>query len=268
MERIPLPFSVPLPVVGMVHLGPLPGSPGWAGSLQAILERARDDAQSMAEEGVDGLLVENYSDTPFFPAQVPPECVAGMTAAIHEIRDVVDLPVGVNVLRNDARSALGIAAATRAEFIRVNVHVGSMFTDQGLLQGQAHETLRTRRALGCPAAILADVMVKHAQPPAGVTLEECARDTWYRGKADGLIVSGLSTGGEPSSDELRRARGAVPEAPIWIGSGLRPDNVADLLPLADGAIVGSSFQVGGTAGAGVERSRVRRFMEEVRAIRG
>ena len=117
-----------------------------------------------------------------------------MAVAVREIADSTSLPVGVNVLRNDAEAALAVAAAAGGRFIRVNVHVGSMFTDQGLLTGEAYKTLRKREALGLPVLILADVMVKHATPPPGLTLESAARDCWFRGLADALIVTGSETG--------------------------------------------------------------------------
>src|SRR5437764_8017935 len=128
-------------IVGMVHLLPLPGSPRWAGSLEEVLRRAVEDARALAEGGVDGVMVENFGDTPFYPEQVPPETVAAMTRAARAVVEAVGVPVGVNVLRNDAAAALGIAVAVGARFIRVNVHTGAMWTDQGLLQGRAHETI-------------------------------------------------------------------------------------------------------------------------------
>lgn len=177
------------------------------------------------------------------------------------------LPVGVNVLRNDARAALGIAVATGARFIRVNVHAGVMFTDQGVLEGRAHETLRVRRALEREVAILADLLVKHATPPAGLTAPDAARDAWERGRADALVVSGPATGRAPGVERLRAVRQAVPEAPLWIGSGLTAENAPELLPLVDGALVGSALQKHGRTGSGVEASRVRRFVEAAERAR-
>jgi membrane complex biogenesis BtpA family protein len=160
-----------------------------------------------------------------------------------------------------------VAAATGARFIRINVHTGIMFTDQGLLEGRAHETLRARRDLGVPAWILADVLVKHGIPPPGTTLERAAVDCRERGLADVLVVTGSGTGQPAEPEHLRRVKEAVPDAPVWVGSGLSAQSVATVLPLSDGAIVGSAFQRNGVAGADVERGRVEHVMDAVRATR-
>lgn len=254
------------PLVGMVHLLPLPGSPGWGGSMEAVIERAVADAGAIAEGGMDALLVENYGDVPFRPESVEPWTVAALTLAVSAVRTAASpLPIGVNVLRNDAMAALGVAAATGASFVRVNVHTGTMLTDQGVLQGRADRTLRARRALEAPVAILADVHVKHAVPPAGAALEDAAADARLRGLADVLVVSGARTGGAADPDRIRRVADAVPGTPVWVGSGVTPDDVASMLEVADGAIVGSALHRDGVAGRGVERERVERL---VRAVRG
>ena len=233
-------FPAEKPVVGMIHLRPLPGSPAWEGSMEAILDRALTDARLLEEGGVDGLLVENFGDIPFEAGPVAAETVAAVTRAVSAVVAATTLPVGVNVLRNDARAALGAAVAAGALFIRVNVHAGVMFTDQGTVEGRAHETVRVRRLLDADVAILADVHVKHAAPPPGVGIGEAARDLWHRGRADGLVVSGTGTGRPVDRERAVRVRKAVPEAPLWIGSGVTPANVADLLTLCDGLIVGSA----------------------------
>ena len=248
----------------MVHLLPLPGAPRWAGSMKAVLERATTDAGRLAEAGFDGLLVENFGDAPFHPGPVPPETTAALAVAVAEVGRAVGLPVGVNALRNDARAALAIAAATGAAFLRVNVHTGAMLTDQGWIEGKAHETLRDRARLGLECAILADVLVKHATALAGVDIAAAARDTWGRGLADGLVVSGPETGSATPLERVRAVRDAVPAAPIWIGSGLDPANATALLAIADGAIVGSAVQFEGRAGAGVDPDRARRLVATLR----
>jgi len=253
-------FGEPRPVVGMVHLLPLPGSPGWQGSMDAVRERARADALALASGGVDGVLVENYGDTPFFSGRVPAATVAALTRAVEVVRTEAALPVGVNVLRNDAAAALGIAAATGARFIRVNVHTGSMFTDQGLIEGRAAETIRLRARLCPEVAILADVFVKHATPPPGARLLDSARDAVERGHADGLIASGTATGRPADPDHLRALKSAAEGVPVWLGSGLTPENAADFAAVADGFIVGSALQAGSRAGAGVEEERVRALL--------
>jgi membrane complex biogenesis BtpA family protein len=235
--------------------------------MGAVLDRAAADAEALAEAGFDGLMVENFSDVPFVRGAAGAETVAAMARAVAEVISQVPLPVGVNVLRNDVRSALGIAVATGAKFVRVNVHVGSMWTDQGLIEGQAAETLRARATLGADTALLADVHVKHATPPAGASLAQAAADTWHRGLADALIVSGAGTGCSVEEGELHMVRRAVPLAPLIVGSGASAASAAGLLSIADGIIVGSSVMREGRAGAAVEAARARAFVDAARTAK-
>jgi uncharacterized protein len=173
---------------------------------------------------------------------VSPETVAAMALAAAAIREAVSLPFGFNVLRNDARSGLGLCAACGGAFVRVNVHAGAMLADQGLIEGQASETLRTRRHL-CPnVKILADVHVKHAVPLGNWPIEAAARDTLHRGLADALIVSGTGTGIATDIEDVRRVRAACPAAKILLGSGVTRENIGPFLPLIDGIIVASSLK--------------------------
>lgn len=260
-------FGGKKPLVGMVHLRPLPGSPRWGGSIQEVIEQAVADGLALAEGGLDGVIVENFFDAPFYAERVPPETVAAMTRAVTEIGRELSIPLGINVLRNDAISALGVATATEASFIRVNVHTGATLTDQGWIQGAAETTLRTRRALMCDSAILADVFVKHGRPAPGVTIEAAARDCWDRGLADGLIVTGGGTGEPTSVAIIRAVKKAVPHAPVWVGSGATASTVGDLLSDGDGVIVGSALHLGGRLGAGIDRARVADFTEAARRAR-
>ncbi|MHC4930876.1 MAG: BtpA/SgcQ family protein, partial [Planctomycetota bacterium] len=145
------------PVIGVVHLLPLPGSPRYAGRMAPVLARAVKDAQAYAEGGASAVIVENYGDAPFLKEDLPPETAAALALCTAAVRECVSLPVGVNALRNDARTALGVAVATGAAFIRVNVHAGVVATDQGIVEGRAAATLRQRRALGAQVKIVADV---------------------------------------------------------------------------------------------------------------
>jgi hypothetical protein len=250
----------PRPVlIGVVHLAPLPGAPRYGGTMAGVLARARADAGALLEGGADALLVENYGDAPFWAGSVPPETVAALALALAEVRGLAGgRAVGVNVLRNDARAALGLCAATGAAFLRVNVHTGVMVTDQGLLEGRAAETLRERAHLAPAALILADVHVKHASPLGSESLTDAARDAVERGLADAVLVSGARTGEPPAVDALRGVRAAV-AAPLLVASGLDESNARVLLPLVDGAIVGSALERGGRAGEPVELERVRRL---------
>ena len=269
MERIDLRTVIPVarPVIGMLHAPPLPGAPRWRPPFARVVEHVLADAAALQQAGVAALLLENFGDVPFYGERVPAETVASLSVLAREVRAAVPLPLGVNVLRNDAAAALAVAAAAGASFIRVNVHVGCMLTDQGQLTGRAAETLRLRAALGLPIAILADVLVKHAVPPAGLTAAAAARDTWYRGLADALVVTGAATGATTDLARIREVRTAAPGAPVLVGSGVNADSVAGLLAEADGAIIGSAFEHGGRAGSGVDGERARRLMEQVHSLR-
>ncbi len=256
--------GVPRAIIGMVHLGALPGSPRWGGRIEAVTAAALDDARALREGGADALLVENHGDVPFAPGAVDPGTVAAMAVVIAEIRRAVPLPVGVNVLKTDARSALAVAAATGARFIRVNVHVGAVVADQGLLVARADETLRYRRLLGQDVKILADVQGKHAAPLAAIPIEQEARDCVSRALADGLVVSGPATGEPTSLGDLKRVRDALPHVPLLVGSGVTWDTAADLLALADGLIVGTAVKRDGRLANPVDPARVRRLVEAAR----
>ncbi len=243
----------------MVHLAPLPGSPRFAGDMASVIERAVRDTETLDLAGFDAVLVENFGDAPFHGSTVPPITVAAMTAAVSAVRRATAIPVGVNVLRNDGIAAISIAAATGAEFVRVNVLVGTMFTDQGAIEGRAAEIARLRSELASDVEILADVFVKHAVPPVGLTIEQAALDTWHRGGASALIVSGTATGEGVDPSAVTAVREAVPRAPILIGSGATAASIADLLGVADGVIVGSALK--DTIDHPIDAGRARAFVE-------
>lgn len=252
-----------LRLIGMLHLLPLPGSPRYEGSRETIRARVLHDAEMLQDAGFDALLLENYGDTPFYKDVVPPSTVAEMTAIAMEIRRCSNLPLGVQVLRNDAAAALSVAAAAGAEFIRVNVHVGAMLTDQGIIEGAASRTLRQRTALQCDVRILADVMVKHAVSIAPISAASAARDAVERGHADALIVSGAATGAAVDTAELQEVCNAV-ATPVYIGSGASENTIETLLATAHGAIVGTSIKEGGVTTNPVDRERALRFVTRAR----
>jgi membrane complex biogenesis BtpA family protein len=187
-----------------------------------------------------------------------------MTALACAVRRQVDLPLGINVLRNDALTALAVAHAAGGAFIRVNVLCGARLTDQGLIQGRAHELLRLRRQLAADSIrILADLAVKHSAPLADRPLTEEAEETLDRGLADGLIVSGPSTGRPPQPEQLTILRQARPDAILLVGSGIAADNASQFTAHADAVIVGSAWQRDGRAGNPVVAERVRELLSRL-----
>jgi membrane complex biogenesis BtpA family protein len=251
-------FTHTQPIIGVVHLLPLIGSPGYRSSFEQVCARARSDAETLVTNGIDGLIIENYGDTPFFPNRVAPHTVASMAIISHQIRQrFPKTPIGLNVLRNDAESGLAIATVVRANFIRINVHTGGMLTDQGIIQGHAHETLRYRSQLKSDVRILADIAVKHATPLAPIDLATTAEDTYHRGLADALIVTGVGTGKSTQHDQLECVKAAVPQASVFAGSGVTANTIAETLEVADGVIVGTALKQDSVASNEVNAERVR-----------
>lgn len=253
-------------LIGVVHLLALPGDPAYqGGGFAAAYDRARADAEALVEGGVAGLIVENFGSAPFVKGcagdRIPPQQAAALTRVCLEAK-ALGVPVGVNCLRNDAHTALGIAAACGLDFIRVNVHTGAYVTDQGVIEGEAAATLRQRAALGVDRGdsrveIWADVLVKHASPLAPVDPTTATHDCLDRGLADAVVVSGAATGAPVDVALLRTVRAAAGSRPVLIGSGLTPDNAAELLALADAAIVGTWLKRDGQVRNPVDRDRVR-----------
>lgn len=256
-------FKTSNPIIGVVHLLPLPTSPRWQGSLQAVITRAEQEAVALASGGVDGLIIENFFDAPFVKDQVDPVVVSAMSLIVQRVKQMIALPVGVNVLRNDGRSALAIATCLEASFIRVNVLTGVMATDQGLIEGQAHQLMRYRRELGSQVKILADVLVKHARPLGSPNLTTAVQETIERGLADGIILSGWATGSPPSLEDLELAKAAAGNTPVFIGSGADWENIPKLIQAADGVIVSSSLKRRGDITQPIDPIRVSQFVESM-----
>jgi len=271
-----LDFDADRPVVGMVHLAPLPGAPGFDDDddgRAAIRDAALRDLRRLDAGGVDAVMVENFGDAPFYADDVPKHVVASMTALVRDLRRETDLPLGVNVLRNDAEAAVSVAAAAGADFVRVNVHAGARLTDQGVVEGRAAETVRLRDRLGATddVSILADVDVKHSAALAERPLGEEVAELLERGHADGVVASGAGTGRETDRDHLRAVVDArdglgVDDAPVFVGSGVTRETVAETLDLADGAIVGTALKEGegGETTAPVDEDRVRALVDAAR----
>ncbi len=257
-------FKTDRPIIGVVHLLPLPTSPRWGGSLKAVVDRAEQEATALASGGVNGIIVENFFDAPFPKDCVDPAVVSAMTLVVNRLMHLVTLPVGINVLRNDARSALAIATCTNAHFIRVNVLTGVMVTDQGVIEGQAHDLMRYRRELGSEVKILADVLVKHARPLGSPNLTTAVQETIERGLADGVILSGWATGSPPSLEDLELATAAAKGTPVFIGSGANWENIPQLIQAVDGVIVSSALKRKGQIQQPIDPIRVSQFVEAMR----
>lgn len=259
-------FGVEKPVIGMVHLLPLPGAPGYTGyGMDAVIEAALADARALVRGGVDGLIVENMWDLPYFVGRaVPPEESAAQAVAARAVVEEASVPVGINVVHNGGVVALAIAVAAGAKFIRVCLLAGAQVWDTGEFDhGCAAELLRKRKELHAEGVkLLCDVDKKHAVRFPGIDLGTHIEWTEFYG-ADALIVSGRMTGSAPDLDKVRRAK-ELATRPVLLGSGATEGNVAAFLRYADGVIVGSSLKRGGDPTAPVDEERVKRFVEAAR----
>ena len=248
----------------MAHLKPLPGSPGFAGDVHAVRDAMLVDAQAVVAGGADAIMLENFGDTPFFKDQAPAVTLTHMTALAIALRHEFKLPIGINVLRNDALGALAIAHAAGASFIRVNVLAGARVTDQGVIEGRAAELMRLRKTLDADVLVFADVDVKHSAP-LGLrrSLEEETADLVKRAGADAVIVSGVGTGERTNADDIARVVASAGGCPVWVGSGVTVADVSTLVGVS-GVIVGASVKVGGKLAAPVDADRVRQLMAALR----
>ncbi len=253
------------PVIGCIHLLALPGAPAYDGDPNKIFEVALAETEIYKIHGVDGLIIENFRDNPFYPGPVPHETIAAITAVTREVVNTFDGPVGVNVLRNDAAAAMSVATATGAAFIRVNVHTGAAITDQGIIEGKAFETLRLRKNLHSNVLIFTDVGVKHASLLGQRSIETETIENTDRGMADAIITTGEMTGLETSAELVQKVKQHT-NLPVLVGSGTTSENVHKLHLLADGFIVGSFFKNGGIASNRVDTNRVKQFMEKYRLL--
>jgi hypothetical protein len=260
-------FGVEKPIIGMVHLWPLPGAPGYTGyGIQTIVDHALRDAEALVEGGVDGLIVENMWDWPYYVGtDVKPEAIAAQAVAARKVVEAVDVPVGINVIHNGGVVELAIAVASGAKFIRVCILTGGRLWDTGELdQGCAADLLRKRKELHAEEVkLFADVDKKHSIPFPGMDLATHIEWTRFYG-ADALIVSGRMTGDAPDLEKVRRAKELAGDCPVLLGSGTNEANIAEFLRYADGAIVGTSLKGDGIGENPVDVERVRRYMAAAR----
>ena len=262
-------FGVPKPVVGMVHLWPLPGAPGYSGyGMQTIIDHALRDAEALVRGGVDGLIVENMWDLPYYVGgEVKPEAMTAQAVAAAAVVKNSPVPVGINVIHNGGIVCLSIAVAAGARFTRVCILTGSRLWDTGELDhGCAADLVRKRKQLYAEHIhIFADVDKKHSVAFPGLDLATHIEWTEFYG-ADALIVTGRMTGAAPDVEKVREAR-SLATRPVLVGSGSNRENIAAFLQYADGAIVGSSLKKDNVMQNPVDVHRVQEYMDAVRAVR-
>ena len=252
-------------VYGVVHLKSLPGSPGNYLPLDEIIELAQEDVNNLIFGGVDGIIIENFGDTPFVKDDISKRTLASFTTVVENIEYDRDIKVGINVLRNDGISALSIAEATKADFVRINVlNNVMMYTDQGMIEGKAHEIAQFKNSLNKEIEIYADVFVKHAVPPEGSKIENHTEELIHRAGADVVIVTGDGTGHEINIEDLNKVRDIVPQGKLAIGSGVNEENIEQYLDLADILIVGTNFKVDQDVSKRVDQRSVEQLIKKIK----
>ena len=252
-------------VYGVVHLKSLPGSPGNYLTLDEIIELAQEDVNSLVFGGVDGLIIENFGDVPFTKDNVSKRTIASFTKVVENIEYDREIKVGINVLRNDGIAALSIAEATNADFVRINVlNNVMMYTDQGIIEGKAHEIAEFKNTLNKEIDIYADVFVKHAVPPEGSKIENHTEELIERAGADVVIVTGDGTGHQIDIEDLSKVRDIVPQGRLAIGSGVNEENIDDYLDLADILIVGTSFKIDHDVSKRVDQRSVEQLIQKIK----
>lgn len=263
-------FNIKKPIIGNIHCLPLPGSPKYQkGGLKEAVNRAKDEAKLMEDLGVSGLIIENAGDIPYVrPENIGYETVAALSHIAGEISREVSIPFGIICLGNGAIQSLAIASATGASFIRVNLWAHSYIGIEGLLNGPAPEALRYRSFIKSEEIkIIADVHVKFGAHTITMDrpINELAKDVENFG-ADILVATGERTGDPTSVEEVRKIKSGT-NREVIVGSGLNPENVRELFTVADGAIVGAYFKEDGLWQNNLSKTRIKRLIEEIEAIR-
>ncbi len=258
------------PIIGVIHLLPLPGSPDYDGTnVTEIYDRAKIDADSLARGGVDGICVENASDMPFSrPEDIGYETVACLVAACNAIREISDLPLSITCVANGVMPAIAVAKAVGASWVRANQWVNAYIANEGFLNGPAPVALRYRSNIRAEdVKVFADVHVKfgaHAITADRSITEQATDAEWFG--ADALIATGLRTGNPTRVEEVTEVKDGT-ALPVLVGSGLRPDQVPVLFEHADGAIVGQSLKEQERWWNPVDASKVQALMTAVKAFR-
>lgn len=260
-------FGTDKPILGMIHLPPLPGSPNYGGDMTNVLDHALKDADTLVKCGIDAIIVENLGDYPYYPMTTEPETVAAMTRAALEIKRLYPVPMGINVLRNSWKAALAVASLCDAQFIRLNVLTDAMVTDQGPITGEAHLAMRYRKAIGAEhVRVFADIYAKHGGPLVRRNMATVAREMIHRGMADALIVSGDESAFPPEKEQIDLVKRAAGQTPVFLGSGIGLDTF-DCVLHADGSVFGYGTKPSGNMNDPVDESTVKTFMDRIRSIR-
>jgi uncharacterized protein len=256
-------FASAKPVIAMVHVGALPGTPASRETLGELRARAVAECALYREAGVHGVALENMHDVPYLRGAVGPEITAAMTVLALAVKEASGLPCGIQILAGANHEALAVAHAAGLDFARVEGFAYAHVADEGVIESSAASLLRFRRNIGAERVqVWADVKKKHASHAltADVGIGETAGAAEFM-RADAVIVTGSATGERPSRQDIDEVRARC-RLPLYLGSGITPENLREYYALADGFIVGSAFKTDGRWHGAVDARRVARFMAE------
>lgn len=251
-------FKTEKPIIGMVHLLALPGTPNFNGDINEIYKKAISEAKALEEGGANGIMVENDGDMPF-SINLEIEQTAALAALTAVVKEHVNIPVGVDAAFSDYKSALACAKAARADFVRIPVFIDTVVSFSGTMHPCADQALRYRKKINAEEImILADIQVKYTNLLVPNTpIEQSASFAEISG-ADAIIVTGTHTGGETPIETVKKVKDVV-KIPVFIGSGTKKENAKEQLDIADGAIVGSSLKTDGK----IDVKKVKEFMGQM-----
>jgi len=255
------------PIIGMIHVGALPGTPGGVSSVAEIVEQARIEARIYAECGVKCVMVENMHDVPYLSGGVGPEITAAMTLVAAAVKLECDLPVGIQILAGADFEALAVAHAAGLDFIRAECFAFAHVADEGLMQSNAAKLLRYRKQIGATGVqVWADIKKKHAAHTitADISIGAMAEALEFMG-ADAVIITGPVTGKEPKLADIKEAR-ELTNLPVFVGSGMRVENLSQYLTVADGVIIGSAFKRDGSWREAPDPGRIRSLVQRAADI--
>ncbi len=261
-------FKNPKPVIGMVHVEALPGTPKYRGSVSDILDKAIREAMIYSDAGVDSIMIENMHDVPYMRKNVGPEITTMMSVIGHEIKNKTGLPIGMQILAGANKEALAAANSAGLDYIRAEGFVFAHVADEGLIEADAGDLLRYRKHIGAEhIAVFTDVKKKHGSHSitSDVDIVETAKAAEFF-LSDGIILTGKTTSDEANIDEVKSVKKNV-SLPVLIGSGVTLDNLEKYFNSADGFIIGSYFKENGFWENGVDKNRVTNFMERIFSLR-
>lgn len=260
-------FGTEKPIIAMCHLRAMPGDPEYdrSAGVEAVVEAGRQDLLALQEGGVDAVMFSNEFSRPYL-TQVDTVTVASMARVIGELLPDIQVPFGVNVLW-DASASLDLAVAVGARFVR-EIFSGAYASDFGIWNTNCGAVVRHQHAIGAEdVRLLFNIYPEAAKYLAERSLGDIAKTTVFNTLPDGICVSGITAGAETDVSLLAEVKKAVPDTPVFANTGVRADTVEAQLSVADGAIVGTHFKVGGVTWNRVDAGRVKEFMAVVRSFR-